>query len=196
MFSLPFFLHSALFGLGLAMDAFSVSLVGGLEEPGMRRGRMFAIAGVFGAFQFLMPLTGWFFVHTAAGIFTAAAPFIPYAAFLLLLCIGGKMLIGGLKKGDKKEARAGQGAGALLLQGLATSIDALSVGFTIADAAFPAAAAQSLIIGVVTFGVCCGGVQIGKRFGARLADRAAILGGAILIGIGAEILIKGLLTGQ
>ena len=196
MFGLQFFVHSVLFGMGLAMDAFSVSLVSGLEEPGMRRGRLFAIAGVFGAFQFAMPLAGWFFVHAAAETFTAIAPFIPYAAFALLLFIGGKMLLEGLKKGEKKEGASMQGAGALLLQGIATSIDALSVGFTIADADLAAAGVESLIIGAVTFFLCCCGVAVGKRFGARFADHASILGGVILIGIGVEILIKGLLAGQ
>ena len=195
MFDFSFFSHSLLFGLGLAMDAFSVSLVSGLEEPRMKRRRLLAIAGVFGAFQFAMPLAGWFFVHAAAETFTAVAPFIPYAAFVLLLFIGGKMLLEGLKKGEKKEGASMQGAGALLLQGIATSIDALSVGFTIAGAGIAEAGAEALIIGVVTFGLCCGGVAVGKRFGARFADHASVLGGVILIGIGVEILVKGLLAG-
>ena len=82
-------------------------------------------------------------------------------------------------------------AGALLMQGIATSIDALSVGFTISEYGWLMALAASLIIAVVTFFICMAGLRIGKKFGTQLSGKANILGGIILICIGLEIFISG-----
>ena len=193
MWSFAFFLNAVLFGAGLAMDAFSVSLANGLNEPFMPAKRMCAVAGTFALFQFVMPLSGWFCVHTIETLFASFRPFIPWIAFALLLFIGGKMLLEGIRYRETDAEKPAVGVGALLLQGVATSIDALSVGFTIADYDAPAAVVESLIIGGVTFVLCMAGVSLGKRFGTRFAGKASILGGVILIGIGSEILISGLL---
>ncbi len=193
MWGFTFFLNAVLFGAGLAMDAFSVSLANGLNEPFMPFGRMCRVAGTFALFQFVMPLSGWFCVHSIEKLFASFRPFIPWIAFALLLYIGGKMLIEGVRFRDTDAEKPAVGLGALLLQGVATSIDALSVGFTIADYDASAAAVESAIIGVVTFGICMAGLWIGKRFGTRFAGKASILGGAILIGIGLEIFISGLM---
>ena len=188
---LMFCLNSILFGIGLAMDAFSVSMANGLHEPRMTTGRMCLIAGTFGLFQVLMPLLGWVCVHTVAELFTGFHRMIPWIALLLLGYIGGKMLLEGLR-GEGSDADAvAVGLGGLLLQGIATSIDALSVGFTIADSSWPAALTEALIIGAVTFAICLAGLRIGKFFGTKLAGKASILGGVILIAIGLEIFLKG-----
>ena len=97
--SLLFFTTNILLGVGLAMDAFSVSMANGLNEPHMNKGRICTIAGVFGGFQALMPLIGWFCVHTIAEYFHVFEKFIPWIALILLLFIGGKMLIEGIKNG-------------------------------------------------------------------------------------------------
>ncbi len=186
--SLLFFLNSVLLGVGLAMDAFSVSLANGLREPRMRPGRMCAIAGVYAGFQFLMPMLGWVCVHTILEVFSAFQRFIPWIALGLLTFIGGKMLVEGLRGGEDEPSEVGHGT--LLMQGVATSIDALSVGFTLAEDPAPMAFVSSLIIAVVTFGLCLGGLSLGKRFGTRLAGRASVLGGLILIAIGLEIFLK------
>ena len=190
--SFLFFFNSALLGVGLAMDAFSVSLANGLNEPRMRLGRMCAVAGVYAGFQFLMPMLGWLCVHAIAEAFASFQRFIPWIALGLLVYIGGKMLYDGLHGGEEEPPALGKGT--LLMQGVATSIDALSVGFTIAE--YPAAMAlvSSLIIAAVTFGICLGGLSLGKRFGTRLAGKASILGGLILIAIGLEIFLKGILS--
>lgn len=189
-----FLLNSILFGIGLAMDAFSVSLANGMNEPRMTPRRMAKIAGVYAIFQIVMPLIGWFCVHTIAGLFASFQRFIPWIALLLLLYIGGKMLIESLQgKDEEAEEASTLSFAALLLQGLATSIDALSVGFTIANYSAAAAAAESLIIGIVTFLICIGGLLLGRRFGVKLAGKAGILGGIILIAIGIEIFLKGIL---
>ena len=191
--NLIFFLNSILLGAGLAMDAFSVSLANGLNEPEMKTGRMNLIAGTYAFFQFAMPMIGWVCVHTIVEKFNSFEKFVPWIALALLLYIGGGMLIEGLKKKGSEEAdRSGSklGFGKLIVQGIATSIDALSVGFTIEQYQFPMALAASLIIAAVTHFICLGGLSLGKRFGLRLADKASVVGGLILIGIGLEIFIR------
>lgn len=189
--SVLFFFNSILFGVGLAMDAFSVSLANGLRQPGMGRRRMCLIAGTFAFFQILMPLLGWVCVHTIAETFQAVQKYIPWAALILLVWIGGSMIWEGLH--HKEEETTPVGLRGLMLQGIATSIDALSVGFTIAGYTWPFALVEALIIGIVTFLICMAGLHLGKRFGTILAGKATILGGLILIAIGVEILLKSLL---
>lgn len=191
-----FFINAIGFGVGLAMDAFSVSMANGLKEPKMGRVKMCVISGVFAGFQIIMPLIGWICIHTIATAFESFQKFVPWIALLLLGYIGGKMLIEGFKKGsgDDDEDTAAVGFAALLIQGIATSIDALSVGFTIADYEWLTALIEALIIGIVTFIICIAGLIIGKKFGTKLANKASILGGVILIGIGLEIFIRGVLS--
>ena len=166
--SFVFFLNSALLGVGLAMDAFSVSMANGLHDPKMGKDTMCRIAGTFGVFQAVMPMTGWICVHTIVELFSSFETFIPWIALALLGYIGGKMLVDG-----------------------ATSTDALSVGFTISEYGWLMALAASIIIAVVTFFLCMAGLNIGKKFGTELSGKASILGGVILIGIGLEIFISG-----
>lgn len=184
---------STLLGVGLAMDAFSVSLANGLNEPGMRRKKMMGIAGVFTFFQALMPLIGWFCVHTLVKYFRVFEGGIPWIALILLLFIGGKMLYEGIKNEEDEECAQRLGMITLLIQGIATSIDALSVGFTIADYDFVRAVICACIIAVVTFIICMAGVIIGKKVGTKLAGKANVLGGVILIFIGLEIFITGII---
>ena len=189
--SIGFFVNSLLLGVGLAMDAFSVSMANGLNEPGMSRRRMGAIAGVFAAFQALMPLAGWVCVHTVLQLFEGFTVLIPWIALILLAYIGGKMLLEGIRHKEGEEAAAVSGGG-LLLQGVATSIDALSVGFTIAEYGPVMAVVCALLIAAVTFVICTAGLVIGRKFGTRLAGRASIQCGAILIFIGVEIFVSSL----
>ena len=189
-----FFLNSILFGVGLAMDAFSVSVANAIADPDMKTRQRLRIAGCFALFQILMPLLGWLCVRTIAESFTAFQKLIPWIALGLLLYIGGKMLLEGLhKEEDKGEEKEGLGRGTLLLQGVATSIDALSVGFTIEEYPFAAALTESLIIGAVTLLICLAGLFLGRTIGRRLSRIAPILGGIILIGIGVEIFLTGIL---
>ncbi len=193
VFSFDFLVTNILLGVGLAMDAFSVSLANGLNEPKMKKARMCGIAGTFAFYQWFMPLVGWICVHTVIQYFKAFEKLIPWIALILLLYIGGKMLIEGIKN---KDGEAGEDAAkltlkTLMIQGIATSIDALSVGFTIAEYDFLMAFLAAVIIAVVTFAICIAGLLIGKKFGTKLSGKASILGGVILILIGLEIFIKG-----
>lgn len=184
-----FFFNSILLGIGLAMDAFSVSLANGLNEPQMKKRRMCAVAGVFAVFQVLMPLIGWLCVSTVAEYFSFFEKMIPWIALALLGYIGGKMLFEGVRHQDTEAEAAVLGWRSLLLQGVATSIDALSVGFTISYYPWRYALLACLLIGAVTFAICLVGVFLGKKVGTRLAGKADILGGVILIFIGLEIFI-------
>lgn len=188
-FNFLFILNSVLFGVGLAMDAFSVSLANGLHEPHMSARRGLAIAGTFAVFQTLMPLLGWFCVHSIAEAFQAFQRFIPWIALALLLYIGVKMILEGVREKGEESSLKG---GALFIQGIATSIDALSVGFTIAEYDLVFALVEALIIGAVTFGLCLVGVRIGGKIGTKLSGKATIFGGIILILIGLEIFITGI----
>ena len=190
-----FVFNSVLLGLGLAMDAFSVSMANGLGEPRMRTRRMCMMAGVFAVFQAMMPIIGWACIHTVAQHFDAFQKFIPWIALILLSYIGGKMLLDGIRchRGESEACSVGIGFSALVVQGVATSIDALAVGFTIADYTWLPALLCALIIAVVTFLVCFVGIAIGKKFGVALAGKASIFGGVILIIIGLEIFLTGIL---
>ncbi|MBQ9928879.1 MAG: manganese efflux pump [Lachnospiraceae bacterium] len=190
-FSGLFLFNSVLLGVGLAMDAFSVSLANGLNEPGMKRGKMCGVAGVFAFFQALMPMIGWICVHTIVQHFRTFEKLIPWIALILLLFIGGKMLVEGIRNKEEETEKIGVGVTMLLIQGVATSIDALSVGFTICEYGFVMALISALIIATVTFVICMAGLMIGKQFGTKFANKAAILGGVILILIGIEIFVTG-----
>lgn len=208
---MAFILNSILLGVGLAMDAFSVSIVNGLNETRMSKGKTLGIAGTYAGFQFAMPMIGWFCVHTIAEAFQAFQKYIPWIALLLLLYIGGKMLLEGIRNqreaGSGDSAHSGElcdekaavpensaelGLTTLLLQGVATSIDALSVGFTISGYNAAKAFIASLLIAVTTLVVCLVGLRFGKKFGDKLADKATVLGGVILILIGIEIFVTGI----
>jgi len=203
--------NSILLGFGLAMDAFSVSLANGFAEPSMKKGRMMYISGIYAAFQFVMPVIGWLLVHFAITFFSGFQKFIPFIALILLAFIGGKMLIEGIK--SRKCKNNGEcencpnndcdiretvqkneiSTRLLMIQGIATSIDALSVGFTIEGYSILMVFVSALIIGVVTHITCFAGLVLGTRFGTKLAGNAKIVGGIILIAIGIEICIKGVL---
>ena len=200
-------INACMLGFGLAMDAFSVSLANGLNEPKMDKKKLIGIAGTFAIFQGIMPLIGWFLVTQLRSVFNVIEGFIPWAALLLLVFIGGKMLYEGIKPcecEDEKEKSSDVTKDStpcpcevkltiatLLVQGLATSIDALSVGLTISHLSFGEAVLEAGIIAILTLFICAAGIVIGKKFGTKLADKAAILGGSVLIAIGFKIFFFG-----
>ena len=194
-------------GVSLAMDAFSVSLSNGLAEPCGTKRRAALIAGIFSLFQMAMPLIGWVLVLTVAQQFHAIQKFIPYIAFAILLFIGGKMLYEGIAELREKQKSIAAGEEpavvcamarttfvGLLIQGVATSIDALSAGLAFDTTLWYEALLSAGIIAVVTFILCFAGVFIGRKFGTKLAEKATILGGVILIAIAIKTLIQGILA--
>ncbi|MCH5152827.1 MAG: manganese efflux pump [Clostridiales bacterium] len=200
-------------GVGLAMDACAVSMSNGLNEPQMKFGKASLIAAMFGFFQALMPMIGWICVSLVATSFEKFTVCIPYIALALLAIIGGKMLYDGIKEtrqeknAEGKENTNGSDIqseqkvrkltfGVLIVQAIATSIDALSTGFSLASDNMAGnvwwkALISAGIIAVVTFAISLGAVYLGKKFGNKLGNKAQILGGAILIAIGLEIFITG-----
>ena len=158
----------------------------------MKKIKMCGVAGTFAVFQGLMPMIGWGCIHTIVQCFKAFEELVPWISLALLGFIGGKMLWEGIK-GETEEAKNAEvGLVLIIIQGIATSIDALSVGFTIAEYDFVMAFICALIIAVVTFFICMFGLCLGKKFGMKFSDRATAFGGMILILIGIEIFVTGI----
>lgn len=184
-------IKSILLGIGLAMDAFSISLANGLNEPNMNFSKQVKIATTFGFFQCMMPLIGYLFVSCLTKIFSIIKMFLPYISFALLFYIGIKLIIDGIKsKNENTDFDIIHLTWKLLiLQAIITSIDALSVGFTMNDYSLINAIFSTIIIGITTFVICVLGVKIGKFFGMRWKKPSLIFGGCILILIGVQILL-------
>ena len=183
-------LSSMAFGVALAMDAFSVSIANGLNEPCMKKRKMLGIAGIFAIFQGIMPLTGWGLIKVAEHYFAWFEQLIPWIALLLLGIIGGKMIYEGItSESDCPCAQEGLGFGALIVQGIATSIDALSAGVDMEKYNLPEALLSAAIISALTFAICLGGLIIGRKGGTFFSGKAGIFGGIILVIIGLEIFI-------
>lgn len=185
-----FIICNVLLGIGLAMDAFGVSVANAMFNPKMKAPRALAIAVCFGFFQFFMPMTGWTCVRIVVDYFAAVHSFVPWIAGFALIFIGAKMIIDSFSEIGTEGSLFGEGILILLIQGIATSIDALSVGFTIADYNFLMALSASLIISVVTFLICLGGIFLVKKSLSLLSFRAEILGGIILVSMGILNLVK------
>lgn len=180
-----------LMGVGLAMDAFAVSICKGLSMKKVKWQHATVIGLFFGGFQALMPFIGWALGSQFEQYITKVDHWI---AFGLLGIIGGKMLYEAIK-GDEEEECGCCNDGEkldlkeLFILAIATSIDALAVGITFAFLKYPVGLAVT-IIGVVTFTISLGGVYIGNLFGARFKKKAEIVGGIILVGIGMKILLE------
>ncbi len=188
MWNIQFFLNSALLGVGLGMDAFSVAIANGLNQKEKGLKEAFVIATVFAFCQGIMPLLGWIIVKSAVKRFEFLTNFVPIIAFFLLLFIGVKYLIDGFKK--KQNKAVSLSFITILLQGIATSIDALSLGFTNASFTLPFSLLASLIISVITFAMCFVGVLLGKALYKEFSLYANIFGGVILIFVAIQILVK------
>ena len=189
---------SVLLGIGLAMDAFSVSLANGLNEPKMNLKKVFAISGIFAFFQALMPLIGWVAISGFLEIFDKFKPFIPWISFILLCFIGAKMLYDSLRNGSDSEEQVKKLTfGALLVQAIATSIDALTAGINLAKdyslSQYLYVILSVSIIALLTFAICFCGVKIGQKMGTKLSNKAGILGGCVLIFLGLKIFVTEIL---
>ena len=191
--SFAFLIDNLLLGAGLAMDAFSVSVANGLRDPHMQRRERYRIAGVFAFFQFLMPVLGWLGIRLIMSAFAAFHRAIPWIALILLGFIGGKMVLEGIRGGNEEAEPVSLAWSTLLLQGIATSIDALSAGFALAEYTAVQTLLSGLIIAAVTLTLCLIGVRAGQKAGQYLTRWASVVGGLILIGIGIKIFIEGVL---
>lgn len=188
--NIMFFITSLLLGVGLAMDACAVSMANGLKESNMKLSKILFISFMFGLFQGLMPLIGYLI---GCQFICYISKFIPWIALLILGFLGTKMIIGSLSKEEEKDNQEELlTIKIIIIQTIATSIDALTVGLTIADYTLIEAIITSLVVCIVTFGICIGGHYIGKKFGDKLGKKAELIGGIILVLIGLEIFISGI----
>ncbi len=182
-----FFLVFAL-ALALAMDAFAVSVGISLSYEKITKRQALRLASYFGFFQFMMPLVGWYAAQNI--LVKYIEPFDHWVAFSLLLIIGGKMIYESFKRGKKRrDINADPTKGfSLILLSVATSIDALAVGLSLA-ALHVAIFYPACIIGLVAFFMTVLAVKIGPFFGRLIGKRAEFLGGLVLILIGIKTLL-------
>lgn len=179
-------IESILLAIAMAMDAFALSITNGLTEPNMKKKKMLLIGIVFGGFQALMPLMG----YLVGSIFEKWINyFVPVIGFIILTYLGIHMIKEACSSYEE-DTKPIIGFKALFLQGIATSIDALSVGFVYSNRVIHQALITFLLIGLITFGLCSIAVWIGKKFGSKFSNKAEIVGGIILIGIGLKFIIE------
>jgi putative Mn2+ efflux pump MntP len=181
------YIFSLFLGIALAMDACAVSMANGLNQPCMKLRKVLFIACMFGFFQGAMPLIGYFLGHA---LLSLIEPFIPWIALVILTFLGVRMIIEAMKN-EECENRKALTFSVILIQAIATSIDALSTGFAIANYSPLDAVICASIVMVVTAIICIFAVYIGKKFGTKFGSKAEIIGGIILIAIGLEIFITG-----
>lgn len=188
-----------LIAVGLSMDAFAVSIGNGLSMKKSEPKAALAIAFSFGLFQALMPTAGYFL---GSAFEKVIKQFDHYIALIFLGFIGGKMIYDGIKElkaqkrgGETEEKPFKLGFGALMIQAVATSIDALIVGVSFAALPDVNIWAAITLIGITTFTISLVGVFFGKKFGQLLGSRAEIFGGLILVGIGLKVFIEHIFFG-
>ena len=186
-----FSLEIIFIGVGLAMDAFAVSITSGIVIKNMRLRHAMRIALFFGGFQALMPILGWLGGTTFSGYIKQ---YDHWVAFVVLVFIGGRMIYESFKLQEVEKSFDPRNLSVLFVLAVATSIDALAVGvtFSFLDVRIWHAAG---VIGVITFVISYAGTRIGQRFGHFLENKIEVLGGVILIGIGTKILIEHLFFG-
>lgn len=193
-----------LVAVALSMDAMAVGMTDGMSEPKMPVKRVLLIAAFFGIFQAGMPLIGYFLTKMVADNFLDAFSGISSKiAFFLLSGIGAKMIFDGVREMRAKKQGMGESdrgrlsLGRIAIQAVATSVDALAVGITFKmaqmspEGLFPPVGGTILIVGGITFALSVLAVYIGKFIGDVLADKAELIGGIVLIGIGVKLLLEG-----
>ena len=181
------FITLFLISVGLSMDAFAVSITNGLCYTGLTKKQVLLIPFTFGVFQGLMTLTGFFLGSTVSALISSVDHWI---AFVILVFIGGKMLFEAFEENKEEKITIKVfTVKELMIQGFATSVDALAVGLSFAALAIEIWS-SSFLIAAVTYAICFFGVLIGKKFGGYLKKKAVIAGGLILIIIGIKILIE------
>lgn len=183
------FFEVFMIGVGLSMDAFAAAICKGLSMRRATAGNILIIAVLFGGFQALMPLIGYFLGNQFEEYIVSVDHWI---AFTLLLFIGGKMIIEVFKEGEAEKCDVFEtklNIKEVVIMAVATSIDALAVGISFAFLRVDIKTSV-LIIGITTFFISAAGVAIGKKFGSKFKNKATVAGGIILILIGTKILLE------
>ena len=180
------FVELFLIAVGLSMDAFAVSVCKGLSVKKLRPEHAALVGIYFGGFQFLMPLIGYLLGSTVSSF---VSDYAPYISFFLLAFVGIKMLVEAIRGGDKAVCHTQLKHSQLLVMAIATSLDALAVGVTFAFLQVKIVPAISFI-GATTFILSAIGIRIGNIFGAKYKSKAELVGGIVLILMGAKILLE------
>ena len=184
-----FILNSVLLGIGLSADAFSLSVVNGSRMPEMKTGTCLLVSGVFAVFQGFMPMLGRYIAAELISCFAVIQVAVPYISQILLIFLGLKIISEG-RKSHLCRCPSSIVSSALLVQALATSVDALLAGITLTEFCFSLALLSALIIAFITFVLCFIGVHLGRLLGAKLQCRASLCGGVMLILIALENFIR------
>ncbi|MCM1131757.1 MAG: manganese efflux pump MntP family protein [Roseburia sp.] len=182
---LEFYTRSILLGISLSMDACAVSMANGLRHPNMKKSFIIKMCMCFGIAQGIMPLIGYAIGHA---VLNYIKEYIPWIALILLGALGINMIMSAFHK----QQSTGLSKNSVILQALATSLDAMTIGFTIANYDIKEVLICVSIIGIITIGICLCGYFIGKRFETQLGWIGEVISGFILIGIGIEIFLKGM----
>ena len=187
-----FFTDVFFIAVALAMDAFAVSVATGISQSGINRRRSVALSGTFGAFQMIMPMIGWLIVSVSVRLVSVIEKAVPWIAAAVLILLGIKMICESFKQ-DGGETAVKPGIAGALYAALMTSIDALSVGPTMAEMSFLYVLTESAVIGIVTFAVCLAGFFAGRKIGGIAERRSGLIGGIILILVGIRFFIGGVI---
>lgn len=179
------FFSLLILALSLGMDAFSVALTVSAVRMPVTAGQILRMSGAFGAFQFIMPIAGWIAGRTVADII---AGYDYWMAFILLACVGVKMIWESFSKGDDTGAVDPTKGWMLLTLAVATSIDAFTVGLSFAFLKV-SIIQTSIVIGIAAFMMTMAGMAFGHRLGRIIGKRMETMGGLVLIGIGLKVLL-------
>jgi putative Mn2+ efflux pump MntP len=193
-----------LIGVSLSMDAFAVSITDGMCYSDLNRRKGVTIPLTFGIFQAVMPTIGFFLFTFAEDNLEVLSKISPYVSFALLLIIGGKMVLDGIKDAKNKDDELSikkYSFGEVFVQGISTSIDALAVGATLGNLGEGLITTTTVwwyvgLIGVTTFVISTVGLLIGNKIGKLIKNKsyiAEVIGGLVLVAIGVKILVEGLL---
>lgn len=188
--------NTILVSVSMAADCMTVGAVDGIEEPKMRWQKALFIALVFGVMQGLMPVIGYFIGYGFADYIDA---YIPWIAFGILTLLAIKNIVDWIKDRkevkdeEKEEGKKPISLPTIFIQGVATSIDALSIGFVYLDSTIPLAMAVFGVIGAITFVLSFITTLLGKKIGKFLDDWAGLISGLVFFGVGLKILLEGIL---
>ena len=185
-------INSFLLAIGLGVDSFSISLVNGISYPNLNKQDHFIQSFIFGICQSIMPFTGYLLLVYFSNKLSILKTVSPYVSLVLLSYLGVKLILESFKNNEIEKANQKLTIFTLILQGIATSIDAVSCSFSMISLTMLEAIIEIVIIGIVTIGVSYLALNLGKEIGKKIEKYSQLIGGIILILIGIILFIKGI----
>ena len=188
---LMFIITVVLLGVGLSMDAFSTSVVNVVSFPESKGTKAVRCASMYMLFQFVFFMLGWAIIHAVATRFKILYYFMPWLALLFLLRSAWSLIVDGVISLDEDKVQDAElDFKEVTIQGIMSSLDALSMGFVTAYFSFKAALVAGIIVGAITFFISIYGFCAGEKLGVRVTGKTAIIGGLILAAIGIKIVVE------